>query len=122
MANEVIFSIPIIGSAVWTTITGDTFIPSVVGAGFALYFRHEREGGKNGITFRDIASVVTISVLVGLLAGPYLADQLPEGKDVVGIGALLASFLGVPAFRGLARLDLTKLMQSLADLFSRGSK
>ena len=121
MANEVVFTVPLIGSAIWTSLTGDTLLPSIVGAAFSVYFRHERLGA-GALTIREIVAAIVISVVVGLLAGPYVADQLPDGQGVIGMGALIASFLGVPALRALSRLDIGKIVQSLADMITGGGK
>ena len=112
MSNEVAFSLPMALSAFWTAITADTLLPSLVGAGFAVHFRHERDKGQ--VTKRDVIATVGISVIVGLIVGPYLADQLPESKHAIGVGVLIASFMGVPFLRALMRLDVGKIVDRLS--------
>lgn len=90
-------------SAAWTAITGDTFIPSVVGASFALYLRMQSNNERVGKV--DIAVSLAVSIAVGLIAGPYVGSQLPSGDGVVGVGALIASFMAVGAFVKLHQLD-----------------
>lgn len=108
MTNEAVFSIPMAGAAVWTAITGDTFLPSLAGAAFAVYFRSQREAkspDNASYVWRDLAATGVMSFVIGLIAGPYLASQLPEGEGVVGVGALIASFIGMSVAAKLNRMN-----------------
>lgn len=108
MANDAVFSIPMIGAAVWTAVTGDTFLPSLAGAGFAVYFRAQREAKEpqsGKYVWRDLIATGVMSFVIGLIAGPYLASQLPDGEGVVGVGALIASFVGMSAAAKLNRMN-----------------
>lgn len=108
MANDAVFSIPMAGAAVWTAITGDTFLPSLAGAAFAVYFRAQREAkepGNRNYVWRDLIATGVMSFVIGLIAGPYLASYLPEGEGVVGVGALIASFVGMSVAAKLNRME-----------------
>lgn len=104
MANDVIFTAPMVGAAIWTTVTGDTFLPSIVGGAFAVYFRMERKGDE-GYVWKDLIATGVMSILVGLIAGPYVGSQLPDGEGVVGVGSLIASFLGTAFLSKLNRME-----------------
>lgn len=101
--NEIAMTITLIATAVWSTLTGDTFLPSLVGAAFATYMRAQSKDGK--VDRVDLMVGAAASLSVGLIAGPYVGSQLPHGDGVVGVGALITSFISVGFFTRLHALD-----------------
>jgi len=111
-----------IASAAWTIVTGDTFLPSLAGAGFATYLRAQsKEAGVDGV---DLVVGAVVSLVVGLIAGPYVGDQLPDGDGVVGVGALIASFIAVGFFTRLHALDwnISDLLREIVSALPGGKK
>lgn len=101
--NEIAMTGTLIVTAIWSTVTGDTFLPSLVGAGFATYMRSQ---GKDGAVDRvDLLVGAAASLSIGVIAGPYIGSQLPHGDGVIGVGALIASFVSVGFFTRLHALD-----------------
>lgn len=121
MSHEITMTIPMVFAAIWTAITGDTLVPSFAGGAFATYFRLEKSESDNPVTVRDIAFTFIASVVIGVIAGPYVGDQLPEGDGVVGVGALIASFLGTAFLQKIDRMDwdMGAFFKMLADSFHR---
>lgn len=112
----------LIGSAVWSTLTGDTFFPSLVGAAFATYLRAQsRETGLDAV---DLAVGLITSLTVGLIAGPYIGSQLPHGDGVVGVGSLIASFICVGFFTKLyeADWDVGAVLKQIVDALPTGKQ
>lgn len=100
-------------SAIWTVVTGDTFFPAFVGAAFATYLRSQsRETGVDRI---DLLIGLAASLVIGLIAGPYLASQLPGGEGVVGVGALISAFVAIGFFTRLHALkwDMGVLLREI---------
>ena len=112
--NEIAMTGTMILSAAWTMITGDTFLPSLAGAGFATYLRSQSK--EVGVDMIDLVVGAAVSVVVGLIAGPYIGSQLPNGDGVVGVGALIASFMAVGFFTRLHALDwnIVDLLKEIA--------
>lgn len=101
--NEIAMTGAMIGSALWTMLTGDAFLPSLTGAAFATYMRAQ---AKDGMVDRvDLMVGAAASLVIGVIAGPYVGSQLPHGDGVVGVGALIASFVSVGFFTRLHALD-----------------
>ncbi|WDI31580.1 hypothetical protein PUV54_00025 [Hyphococcus flavus] len=124
MANEAVFSAPMVAAGVWTAITGDTFFPSLAGACFAVYFRSQRKTeGPDGPQYliKDLIATGAMSLVIGLVAGPYLASQLPDGEGVVGVGALIMAFVGTALLAKLNRMDwdLGLVFKSIADVLHK---
>lgn len=121
-ANEIAMTLSMIMTAIWTALTGDTFLPSVVGASFALYLRMQANSEPLGRI--DIFVSLAVSIAVGLIAGPYVGSQLPHGDGVVGVGALIASFMAVGALVKLHELDwnISDFIAEIAKVFQRGPK
>lgn len=101
--NELAMTGAMIGSAIWTVITGDAFLPSLTGAAFATYMRSQSKDG--GVDQVDLLVGAAASLVIGIVAGPYVGSQLPHGDGVVGVGALIASFVAVGFFTRLHALD-----------------
>lgn len=97
--NETILTVGMVGSAAWATFTGDTFLPALGGALFATYLRHEMR--EEGLDFYDYVISGVMSYFIGIIAGPWVASQLPHGDGVVGVGTLMAAFTGVLIFTKL---------------------
>lgn len=97
--NETILTAGMLGSAAWATFTGDTFLPALGGALFATYLRHELR--EEGLDLQDYIISGVMSYLIGIIAGPWVASQLPHGDGVVGVGTLMAAFTGVLIFTKL---------------------
>jgi uncharacterized membrane protein YfcA len=106
-------------SAIWTTITGDTFFPALVGAGFSTYLRSQKK--ETNVDLADLAAGGVASIAIGVLAGPYVASQLPDGQGVVGVGALIASFVAVSFFSQLHAMkwDIGAVIQSVVAAFQK---
>lgn len=90
-------------AALWTVLTGDTFLPALTGAAFATYMRAQSKDA--GVNVIDLVAGGAASLVIGLIAGPYVGSQLPNGDGVVGVGALIASFVAVGFFTRLHALD-----------------
>jgi hypothetical protein len=102
--QETTFVLSMAGSAVWTVMSGDTLIPSVAGASMAVAFRlMNRDGGHMALF--DLIAIFAISTALGMIAGPWVADQLPEGRGVTGVGTLFASFVGVRTLQALHEVN-----------------
>lgn len=102
--NEIVFTIPMVLSGVWTAVTGDLFLPSAFGAVSAVLFRMARTGG-DGYLLKDVLATLFMSFGVGMIAGPYVASHMPDGDGVIGVGALISSFLGTALLASLNRID-----------------
>lgn len=115
-----------VGSAIWTVVTGDTFFPALVGAGFATYLRAQKR--EDGVDPADLVVGLAASLVIGLIAGPYVASQLPGGEGVVGVGALIAAFIAIGFFTRLHALDwdlgalLREIGGGIGRAFSRRDK
>lgn len=86
----------LVASSFWTVLTGDTFIPSLGGALFATWLRAEKK--ELGFDLKDYIITSAMSIFIGIVAGPWVGSQLPEGDGVIGVGALITSFIGVSIF------------------------
>lgn len=102
-ASELSMTGGLILSAAWTALTGDTLAPSIVGASFAAYLRAQTKDHQ--LSWADIVVSVCVSIAVGVIGGPYFASQMPHGEGVVGVGALIASFMAVGGLTKLHALD-----------------
>jgi len=107
ITNDVAFTVPMAGAAIWTAVTGDTFLPSFAGAVFAVYFRAVRgqHDPQDNPTIFDLFAVAIMSFIIGVIAGPYFASQLPDGDGVIGVGALITAFIGTGILSKLDRMD-----------------
>lgn len=115
-AQEITFIGGAFGSAVYTMITGDTFLPSLAGGAMAVVFRLMSRNDTSFSAF-DLLAVFIISMSVGNIAGPYVGSLMPEGDGVVGVGTLFTSFIAVRALQALhaVQWDFHRFLGSLAD-------
>lgn len=107
IAREAVFTVGMVASAVYTLIRGETLLPSLVGGMMAVAFRimYDKDTDEKFVSKWDYVTVFFVSVSFGMIAGPYVADQLPEGKGSVGVGTMIASFLGVAFLKKLHKAD-----------------
>ncbi len=122
VGNELAMTATLTASAMWTIVTGDTFLPSLAGAGFATYLRAQSK--DVGVDAVDLIVGAIVSLVVGLIAGPYVGSQLPDGTGVVGVGSLIASFIAVGFFTRLHALDwnIADLLREIVNALPGGKK
>ncbi len=111
-------------AATWTVVTGDTFLPSLGGALFATWLRHKVRGPGAPLDLAEIVIGTIASLVIGLVTGPYIASQMPDGAGVVGVGALIASFMALGVFTRLHELDwdLSALLREFGGAIGKAMK
>ena len=102
-AQEIVVTAGLMAGGAWAVLTGDTFLPSCVGSLFAVYIRTQQKEAR--ATIVDYGWSVCVAIFCGIIVGPYLASQMPDGDGVAGVGALIASFMGVGTLTRLHQLD-----------------
>ena len=120
MTDELSMLASMLLSAGWAAVTGDTFLPSLAGAAFAIYFRTRRNGEQRPITMKDIMATGVISFVFGIVVGPYFASQMPDGDGVVGVGALIMSFVAVSLLEKIYDGDVSEFLLKLRSFLTTG--
>lgn len=70
---------------------------------------------------KDLIATGLISFVFGVIAGPYFASQMPDGEGVVGVGALMMSFVAVSFLEKVYDADVSDFAAKVRGLL-RGGK